>query len=45
MSKLIGKIKIINGKVQLIRIGEGEKKLKTGCVYKMYAALRRVKGA
>ncbi|SHE47893.1 hypothetical protein [Desulforamulus putei] len=45
MAKLIGKIKIVNGKVELIRIGEGEKKLKTGCAYKMYAALRRIKGA
>ncbi|GAB6158397.1 hypothetical protein JCM39194_15970 [Desulfotomaculum varum] len=45
MAKLIGKIKIVNGKVQLIRIGEGEKKLKPGCAYKMYAALRQVKKA
>ncbi|MEW6696703.1 MAG: hypothetical protein ACOY35_02620 [Bacillota bacterium] len=45
MSKLIGKIKIVNGKVQLIRIGEGKEKLRMGCVYKMYASLRKVKGA
>lgn len=45
MSKLIGKIKIVNGKVQLTRIGEGENKIKMGCCYKMYTALRQVKGA
>ncbi|MEG6513641.1 hypothetical protein [Desulforamulus ruminis] len=44
MSKLIGKIKIVNGKIQLIRIGDG-KKIRTGSCYKMYAALRKVKGA
>ena len=43
MSKLIGKIKIINGKVQLIRIGEGVQKLRPGCAYKMYATLRKIK--
>ncbi|GAB6179704.1 hypothetical protein JCM14036_10230 [Desulfotomaculum defluvii] len=45
MSKLIGKIKIVNGKVQLIRIGEGENKIKIGCCYKFYAALRKANGA
>ncbi|CCO08016.1 hypothetical protein [Desulforamulus hydrothermalis] len=45
MAKLIGKIKIVNGKVQLIRLGEGEKKLQPGSAYKMYAALRQIKGA
>ncbi|AEG59111.1 hypothetical protein [Desulforamulus ruminis] len=44
MSKLIGKIKILNGKVQLVRIDEGQK-LRTGCAYKMYAALRKVQGS
>ncbi|AEF93420.1 hypothetical protein Desca_0528 [Desulfotomaculum nigrificans CO-1-SRB] len=44
MSKLIGKIKIVNGKVQLMRTEEG-KKIKTGAAYKMYAALRKVRGA
>ncbi len=44
MSKLIGKLKIVNGKVQLVRIGDGEEKLKMGCGYRMYAALRQVKG-
>jgi len=42
--ELIGKIKIVNGKVQLTRIGEGEK-IRMGSCYKMYAALRTVKGA
>lgn len=45
MAKLIGKIKIVNGKVELTRIGDGEKKIKMGCCYKMYAALRQIKGA
>ncbi|MCL5289480.1 MAG: hypothetical protein ACOY35_02615 [Bacillota bacterium] len=45
MAKLIGKIKIVNGKVELVRIGEGEKKIKMGCCYRMYAALRQIKEA
>ncbi|MDO7785779.1 hypothetical protein [Desulforamulus aquiferis] len=42
MAKLIGTIKIVNGKVQLKRIGDGEK-IRMGCCYKMYAALRSSK--
>ncbi|WP_169843624.1 hypothetical protein [Desulforamulus ferrireducens] len=45
MAKLIGKFKIVNGKLVLVRIGEGEKKLRIGCGYKMYAACRQVKGS
>ena len=45
MSKLIGKVRILNGKVQLIRMNEGQKKLGMGCAYKMYAALRKTQGS
>ncbi|MEG6523290.1 hypothetical protein [Desulfotomaculum sp. 1211_IL3151] len=45
MAKVIAKMKIINGKMQLTRIGEGEKKIKMGCCYKLYAAFRKVNGA
>lgn len=44
MSKLIGTIKIVNGKVQLVRIGEGEK-IRMGCCYRMYTALRTLRRA
>ena len=44
MSKLIGKVRILNGKVQLIRMNEGQK-LGMGCAYKMYAALRKAQGS